>query len=220
MSSDLLAYYARRADEYERVYEKPERQSELSVLATLLRNALAGHDVLEIACGTGYWTAVLASVSRSVVATDASPEVLELARRKSYPAGRVRLALADGYAPARIEGSFTAAFAGFWWSHVPREALGGFLQALHGRLGAGARVVLCDNRYVEGSSTPLGKTDAAGNTYQHRRLDNGESHEVLKNFPSAEDLSRMLRACGAADISLTELTYYWCVTYLIGAAIL
>jgi SAM-dependent methyltransferase len=218
LNSALLGYYARRADEYERVYQKPERQSELAAVALLLRSALAGHDVLELACGTGYWTAVLAPVAGSVLATDASPEVLELARRKSYPPNRVRLAVADAYAPERIDGRFTAAFAGFWWSHIPLEAVSGFLRGLHRRLGVGVQVVLCDNCYVESSSTPLARTDAAGNTYQQRRLENGEAYEVLKNFPSAEALIRVLRAHGAIDLSFTELTYYWCVTYLIGAA--
>ena len=71
--SDLIQYYARRVREYDRVYAKPERQEELSKLRALLRRLLAGHDVLELACGTGCWTEVISTVVRSVVATDASP---------------------------------------------------------------------------------------------------------------------------------------------------
>ena len=217
MNGSLLEYYGKRAVEYEQVYAKPERQPELAGLTLLLQGLLAGHDVLELACGTGYWTAGIAPVARSVVATDVSPEVLELASQKSYPAGRVRLELADAYAPERIGGRFTAAFAGFWWSHVPRQELPRFLGPLHRRLRSGARVVLCDNRYVEGSSTPVSRTDAAGNTYQRRVLRNGAAYEVLKNFPSPGELDRILGWHGATDIALTELTYYWCVTYRVGA---
>jgi SAM-dependent methyltransferase len=219
LNQSLLRYYAERADEYERVYQKPERQPELTALADLLRANLAGRDVLEIACGTGYWTSVIAPVARSIVATDASPEVLELAGRKKYPAGRVRLAVADAYAPDRVEGRFTAAFAGFWWSHVPRRRLPGFLDALHGRLGPGARVVFCDNCYVEGNSTPIARADDAGNTYQRRRLENGDEYDVLKNFPSAAEVDRVLRSQGAVGITFAELTYYWCVGYRVGAVI-
>ena len=60
-------------------------------------------------------------------------------------------------------------------------------------------MVFFDNCYVEGSSTPLSRTDAAGNTYQSRRLDDGSTHEVLKNFPAKKALVEMKR-----DPVLTE----------------
>ena len=34
-------------------------------------------------------------------------------------------------------------------------------------------------------------SDAAGDTWQERRLEDGSSHRVLKNFPTAEELRRM-----------------------------
>jgi SAM-dependent methyltransferase len=213
LNPGLLEYYGRRAGDYENVYKKPERQFELDVLSHLLRQLLAGEDALEIACGTGYWTAVLAPVVRSIVATDASPETLALARQKPYPAGKVRIELADAYEPATIAGHFTAAVAGFWWSHVPRQELSQFLRSLHRRLDPGARVVFCDNRYVEGSSTPVARKDAAGNTYQLRHLGHGEKYEVLKNFPDATELNKVLRGHGGTDISITELEYFWCAAY-------
>src|SRR6185369_2752294 len=122
---ELVDYYSRRAPEYERIYHKPERQADLRALEALVLGDVAGHDVLEIACGTGWWTERIARVARSVLATDASEEVLEIAKSKPAPAGRVRFAIADAFAPRTIAGEFTAAFAGFWWSHVPREGLGG-----------------------------------------------------------------------------------------------
>jgi ubiquinone/menaquinone biosynthesis C-methylase UbiE len=213
----LLEYYGSRAREYERIYDKPERKADLQALTSLLQHALAGADVLEVACGTGYWTARLAQAARSICATDAAAEPLELARHKHYPSGRVRLELADAYALDTIPGHFNAGFGGFWWSHVPREDLARFLSGLHRRLGVGARVVFCDNRYVEGSSTPVHRVDAAGNGYQRRRLENGEEYEVLKNFPTPEELDWNLHRERAAEVSLTQLTYYWCVTYRVSA---
>lgn len=220
MKQSLLEYYSRRAREYESIYDKPERKADLEALTSLLQNALAGEDVLEVACGTGYWTARLAQAARSICATDAAAEPLELARCKNYRSGRVRFELADAYTPGSIPGHFTAGFAGFWWSHIPREELSHFIDGLHRRLGAGALVVFCDNRYVEGSSTPVHRVDAAGNGYQRRRLGNGEEYEVLKNFPTPTELDWHLNRAGAAEISLTELTYYWCVTYRVSAVTL
>jgi SAM-dependent methyltransferase len=217
VSLPLLQYYGKRAAEYERIYAKPERARDLKDLTALVTGSLAGEDVLEIACGTGYWTALIAPVARSVCATDAASEPLDLARQKIYPPGRVRLERADAYAAEDIPGHFTAAFGGFWWSHVPREDLSRFLSGLHGRLGYGARVVFCDNRYVEGSSTPVYRIDAVGNSYQRRRLENGEQYEVLKNFPTADEIDRVIRTEGGGDIALVELTYYWYVTYRVAA---
>ena len=68
--ADLVEYYARRANEYERIYQKPERQTDLASLRKLFRQALAKHDVLEIACGTGYWTQIIAETAKSITATD------------------------------------------------------------------------------------------------------------------------------------------------------
>ncbi|HEY3011754.1 MAG TPA: class I SAM-dependent methyltransferase [Gemmatimonadales bacterium] len=220
MSPALLEYYARRAREYERIYDKPERAADLRVLTALLQSTLADQHVLEVACGTGYWTERVAQVARTITATDAAPETLDVARQKIYPPGRVRLEIGDAYAPGEIAGHFTAAFGGFWWSHIPREKLSRFLAALHCRLGFGARVVFCDNRYVGGSSTPITRVDPAGNTYQRRCLESGEEYEVLKNFPAGGELDSTLRNHGGVDISLLELTYYWCVTYRVGAVTL
>jgi SAM-dependent methyltransferase len=216
---NLLAYYAQRAHDYEQIYEKPEREPDLRRLRSWLRGVLAGHRILEIACGTGYWTEAVGSVSAAMTATDASPEVLELARLKEYPPGRVEFALADAYALDRVDGTFTAALAAFWWSHVPRERQGGFLRDLHRRLGAGAVVVLTDNRFVAGSSTAISRRDAAGNTYQQRRLADGTTHEVLKNFPSAIELEAVLSPV-ADGLSMVELAYYWMVRYRVPSATL
>src|SRR3954468_6957863 len=72
--ANLPEYYARRAKEYERIYHKPERQEDLAKLKELLPRTFARERVLEIACGTGYWTEVLAGTASSVTATDINEE--------------------------------------------------------------------------------------------------------------------------------------------------
>ena len=214
---DLLAYYAQRAHEYEQIYEKPERQPDLSRLRTSLRDALTGHHILEIACGTGYWTAAVAPIAAAITATDGSPEVLALARGKQYPPGRVQFEVADAYSLDHVGGEFTAGLAAFWWSHVPRERQLAFLSGLHKRLGIGAVVVLTDNRFVEGSSTAISRRDAAGNTYQLRRLADGTTHEVLKNFPMGAEVQALVSPL-ANELSIAEFAYYWMVRYRVASA--
>lgn len=210
---DMAAYYARRAAEYERIYRKPERQADLRALESWIANGpFVGRRVLEVACGTGWWTAFGARAAQSWLATDLNLETMTVAQHKPLPAC-VSFAAVDAYSWAQIEGrSFDAAFAGCWWSHVPLSRLQRWLASLHARLEPGARVVFLDNRFVAGSSTPVSRCDAEGNTYQRRVLDDGSTHEVLKNFPTPRQALAMLgpRAHGARWI---EYPHYWVLTY-------
>jgi demethylmenaquinone methyltransferase/2-methoxy-6-polyprenyl-1,4-benzoquinol methylase len=97
---------------------------------------------------------------------------------------------------------------------VPRNRIREFLRGLHGALKPGAKVVFLDNRFVEGSSTPISERDDEGNTYQLRRLADGSSHRVLKNFPSQLELSRSLEGIGA-EPRFHEWQYFWAVEYAV-----
>lgn len=210
-STDLAAYYARRAAEYETIYARPERQEELAGLREAVRGFLAGCDVLEVACGTGYWTAAVAGSARSVLALDCNEEVLALARGKRLPPARVTFRRADAYAPPVPPHACDAGLAAFWWSHVPGARLGEFLRGFRAVLAPDARFIFLDNLYVEGSSTPVSRTDDEGNTYQLRRLADGSRHEVLKNFP-AESALRAAVAGLAEEIRVETGRYYWQLT--------
>jgi demethylmenaquinone methyltransferase/2-methoxy-6-polyprenyl-1,4-benzoquinol methylase len=215
---NLRDYYARRAHEYERIYDKPERQADLASLRESIPSLLDGRDVLEVACGTGYWTQPVAMRAASVLATDVNEEVLELARRKSYPRDNVAFELLDIYSEGDLPRRFNAGLAAFWWSHVPRQSYGRFIEHFHRRLQSGAIVVFLDNRYVQGSSTPLSRTDEHGNTYQTRTLDDGTSHEVLKNIPDESELAGAL-GNSARALEYVELDYFWYVSYRVISAL-
>src|SRR5205823_3958033 len=96
--------------------------------------------------------------------------------------------IADAFALDQVPGTFDAAFVGFWWSHVLKRDLSRFLAGLHRRLAPGSVVVVLDNRFVEGSNQPITRTDAAANTYQLRQLERGTEHEIVKNFPSRDEI--------------------------------
>ena len=205
-------YYGRRAREYEEIYSKPERQGDLERLRALIPEPFSGRRVLEIACGTGYWTPYLLQTAREVVAVDAAPETLEIARAKGMPEDRVSFHVGDAYDLPSDLGPFEAAFAGFWWSHVPISRQQEFLTGLGKTLRPGSPVVLLDNRYVEGSSTPIGRRDAEGNTYQRRRLKDGSEHWVLKNFPSREQRLGVAEKWGHRA-EVLELEYFWILRF-------
>ena len=210
--SELLDYYAKRAAEYDRIYEKPERQRDLAYLRERVPQLLAGRDVLEVACGTGYWSECIAATARSLLCTDATSEVLEIARARL--GDRAAFAIADAYALEELDGTFDGFFAGFFWSHVPLARLRPFIAQVNQRLAREARVLFLDNRYVEGSSTAISETDGGGNTYQSRRLSDGTRHRVLKNFPSRAQLKHFLD--GVRNLEIEETEYYWLASYEVG----
>ena len=209
--TSLRQYYAARSREYERIYSKPERQADLARLKELLPPMFADRHVLEVACGTAYWTRFLAREAKSVVAVDANAETLEVANEKAWSSERASFRVADAYLLPDDLGMFDGAFAGFWWSHVPIRDRPRFLNSLDRRLAPGARIVLLDNRFVEGSSTPIAHRDDEGNTYQSRRLENGSEHVVLKNFPSDRELRADVSAF-ACNTQFVSLEYYWLFT--------
>jgi demethylmenaquinone methyltransferase/2-methoxy-6-polyprenyl-1,4-benzoquinol methylase len=212
IEASMVGYYAERAREYERIYRKPERQADLQKLRRFVERTFTGADVFEVACGTGYWTEILAHSAASVFATDINEEVLAIARSKGL-GEKVIFQREDAYALPSAPRRFNAGLAAFWWSHVRRSELATFLRGFHRILSFGARVVFIDNAYVEGSSTSLSRTDEQGDTYQIRRLDDGSTHEVRKNFPTESELRAAVERL-ALDVRVEFLPYYWILSYV------
>lgn len=213
MTHEVMSkYYAQRAKNYESIYQKPERQADLAELEQRLSAALKGQRVLEVACGTGYWTEKYAPVAASVHATDINQAMLDIAQGKAYPPGRVEFSLADTFAmPAAKPGQYSACFAGFLWSHIKREEQAEVLAQLAKAAGKGSLLVLMDNNDVEGSSTPLARTDLEGNTYQLRMQEDGSRVEILKNFPTDSFLRKRI-GLAARDIRIFRNTHFWMLT--------
>lgn len=206
----MKTYYAHRAGEYEKIYARPERQADLAILVEAIENACDGRDVLDVACGTGYFTAHAARRARSVTGIDANRETLAIARAKGL--ANARFLLGDAYAIPAPAHPHDAALVTFWWSHVPLARLDEFLRGLHRHLAPGATVLIADNAFVDGNSTPISRRDQEGNTYQTRTLENGERYEVLKNFPTPDELGAWGRRFGDA-CEVRFLTYYWLLQY-------
>lgn len=216
--ASMAAYYVKRASYYERVYQKPERQTDLRVMEAWLAQPFRNRRVLEVACGTGWWTPHGARHAAHWLATDLNPETMAIARNKPLPrradgSAVVEFRAVDAYTLAELaDRCFDGAFAGCWWSHIPLDRLCPWLDLLHARLLPGARVVMLDNSYVHASSTPITRRDAQGNTYQLRTLDDGSAHEVLKNFPTPEQAIEALGA-RARDAQWIAHTHYWVLSY-------
>jgi len=211
IESPMQSYYAARAPEYDNVYLKPERQADIQRLRDWLPPIFADTRVLEIACGTGFWTQFIAPEASEMVAIDTSPETMAIAERR-VPRGNVTFLIGDAYRLPIQFGRFDAAFAGFWFSHIPKSRQLAFLSGLSQVLNPGATVLLLDNLYVAGSSSSITEQDSEGNTYQSRKLGDGSTHRVLKNFPTEVELLALTVGLGSRAV-YTRFEYYWAFQY-------
>jgi SAM-dependent methyltransferase len=74
--AEQVVYYRARAPDYDDVYLGKDWDRCIEELP------ITG-DVLELACGSGHWTRLLAARARSVTAIDAAPEMLAAARQRA-----------------------------------------------------------------------------------------------------------------------------------------
>ncbi len=204
----MKEYYQKRAKEYDLVYQKPERQSDLKELQEYLKPTFENKKVLEIACGTGYWTKTIAKTCTSILATDINATVLAIATTKKYDAELVEFKELDFWQLENTTNVYDSVFGGFIWSHILKKDLPHFLTILQNQLDVNGELIFIDNKYVEGSNTPIARTDEDGNTYQIRKLENGEEYEVLKNFPTMDEVKHLIRDMNL-EMKWTELEYYW-----------
>ncbi|GGY85538.1 class I SAM-dependent methyltransferase [Pseudoduganella plicata] len=208
INQDLNTYYTNTAAELENAYNEPERQDDLEAIAERVADLLDGHTVLELACGTGYWTRRIAASADSVHAIDINETLLALAREETPD--NATYAQGDAFDLPAAVGQYTAVFAAGWWSHVRREQAEKYLAHLRAQLGKDVLLVLVDNCYVEGSTTVTARTDLEGNTFQLRQV-GSERFEVMENFPTDSYLRKKF-AGAVREIRVRRNDHYWLLT--------
>jgi ubiquinone/menaquinone biosynthesis C-methylase UbiE len=203
---EMNTYYAKRAlwhDTYMGYTSNDAMENLLGPIIRWVEAYVAGRNVLEVACGTGNWTQVLSKRARSVLATDINTSVLEIAGTKPYEKDNVRLEIADAYELAGIDGTFDAAFAADWYSHIPKSRIARFVEGLLGRLSPGANVVLVDMLPRPELERMFSHYDDEGNRISRRPLPTGEVFEVVRNFPSEKELDHVF-GCVAEGMDYRE----------------
>jgi demethylmenaquinone methyltransferase/2-methoxy-6-polyprenyl-1,4-benzoquinol methylase len=184
------AYYRHRAREYD-VTAYGDVEAARRRIARIVGEMRPTGSVLEIACGTGLWTAALAAVAESVTAIDAAPEAIEIARER-VRAGNVRFEVADVFSWTAAQ-RFDVVFFSAWLSHVPSARFAEFWNLLRGLLAPAGRVLFLDEhvderekeRYVPGEPEIV-----------ERRLEDGRTYRIVKNFVDPDLLLRQLRGLG------------------------
>lgn len=193
---DITRYYAARAPVYDHTagYTNPETEQLRVPIKARYRAVFAKHTVLEIACGTGYWTPTVAGVATSVLGVDINPLVIAQARNRCRHLANVAFQIADAYVLEGVPAGFSAALGILWWSHMPKQRIAAFLATLHSRLLPGACVLFVDQLPYDGHTR---RQDRDGNILEQRVLPDGRVFEIVKNFPTEEEVRHAL--AGIAD---------------------
>lgn len=200
-------YYRERAPDYDLLYRTAEWQDELGWLQNWVARRTAGRRVLEVAAGTGFWTAAAARRAKAIVATDYNAEPLAIAAKRRLGA-HVTWVTADAYALPTFDRAFDVGMAHLWWSHVDKRRERQFLFHFAARLQAGAELLMIDQRYSESDGMPAFRHDRAGNRYELRSLENGRVFQIIKNYPTPEQLPASIdEVC--EDVEVTSLHHFW-----------
>ncbi|MFZ5979845.1 MAG: class I SAM-dependent methyltransferase [Candidatus Zixiibacteriota bacterium] len=207
-----VTYYRERAAEYEQIYyrHQPDRRREIDDEADRLKSYAAGRDVLELACGTGYWSRIMAQTARRITAVDIWQEMLNEARKKQYrsPVDFVRGDM--DRLPVKAH-AFDFIAVGFWFSHQPRQLYNRFYENLKQPLRPGGKVWMIDNNPpAEGRFKESDHIDEHGNNYKKRFLNDGREYVILKNYFEKDELKTVFEPVFHLEKIVYE-RFYWSV---------
>ena len=213
---DVIAYYDGIAAHYDNAAAgySEEQLEDLDEAREQLAALLAGHRILELGCGTGAWTEVLAETADSVLALDASEAMLALARLHGEDLDNVAYRLGDALdLPDDLAGAdkFSAVFMAGLWSRLTRDQQEALLLSLRKRLGKDVLLVIFDDAYVETESATIARTDLQGNTHEFQLDADGNQHELVKNYPTDSYLRKRLDKVGR-EIKIARWEFYWVLT--------
>ena len=213
----VVAYFDSVAEYYDNASADycEEQLEDLDEAHEQIATLLAGHRILELGCGTGGWTEVLAETAESVLAIDASAAMLEQARNHGEQLANVEYRQADALdLPADLGAGgekFSAVFMAGLWAHLTRDQQDRLLAGLKQRVGKDVLLVIFDDDYVEGERATIVRTDQQGNTYEYLEDADGNRHELPKSYPTDSALRKRLGAVGR-EIKVARWEFYWVLT--------
>ena len=146
--------------------------------------------MLELACGTGFWTKHLVQISDHVIAADAAPEMLQVAREQIGDE-RITYQQLDLFQWQPDE-TFDLVFFANWLSHVPPEALDDFLNKVRASLKAGGCIAFVDQHAPSEADSAIAKE----NIYAVRPLEDGREFTIVKAFYNLNELKEKLMKLG------------------------
>lgn len=192
----MLRYYDERAPEYEDAYvlgtgtssiQDPEVfRSEAALLSGIIEQFAGGH-LVDLACGTAYWSPYYAARCSSITLIDQSEGMLVEARRKLATlqiTDRCSVVRADLFDYDSSQHACDCALIGFFLSHLDDEQERLLFRALERMLGTTGRFLILDSAWSPERARFNAKAER-----QVRRLNDGTRFEIYKRYVSLDDIA-------------------------------
>ncbi|MEZ4862323.1 MAG: methyltransferase domain-containing protein [Caldilineaceae bacterium] len=207
--AEMVDYYRARAPEYNEWWLRQGRFNrgaeanarwfaDIEVVQAALQDFALKGDILELAPGTGNWTAELLRTAQTITAVDASPEMVAI-NRACFQSERITYVIADLFTwqPTR---QYDAIFFSFWLSHVPHERLAAFWRMVATALRPGGKLFFVDSLPEATGTAHDQPLPAASTQIMTRLLNDGRHYEIVKNF---FDATTLINHCQAAGLTVT-----------------
>jgi demethylmenaquinone methyltransferase/2-methoxy-6-polyprenyl-1,4-benzoquinol methylase len=218
--AEQIRYYRARAGEYDDWWFRSgryDRGAELNAAwfaevatvesaVTAAVEAARPRTALELACGTGLFTRLVAPRVGELLAVDASPEVIARNRAR-VGADNVRYVEADLFAwtpPAR----FDLVFMSFWLSHVPLARFDAFWSMVRDALAPQGVAYIVDSALDPTSTARDHATPDAAAGIAARKLEDGRAFRVVKIFHDAAALNERLARIGVQARIVRTARYF------------
>ncbi|MCP4570090.1 MAG: class I SAM-dependent methyltransferase, partial [FCB group bacterium] len=182
-----IEYYRARAAEYDQWvnrefrYDRGEEQKIRWMAARkdmekALADSIPSGDILELACGTGFWTVHLIPYATKLTAVDVSPEMIEINRHK-FNDLRIEYIEADLFS-WRPSCQYDFIFFSFWLSHIPASHFDSFWEMVRGALKPGGRAFFIDSLMTQ-ESTAINHAQLEKDGKAKRKLNDGSEYEIV-----------------------------------------
>jgi demethylmenaquinone methyltransferase/2-methoxy-6-polyprenyl-1,4-benzoquinol methylase len=205
---DQIAYYRARAGEYDEWWFRTGRydrgadfnaqwHAETATVEAALVSWLAARrpaDVLELACGTGLFTRLIAPRVARLASIDASTEVIEINRAR-VGADNVEYVQADLFAWRPVR-RYDAIFFSFWLSHVPDSRFAAFWELVASALAPGGAAYLIDSAFDPTSTAKDHVLPGREAGIVTRKLNDGREFRIVKVFYEPAALAAKLGRLG------------------------
>jgi SAM-dependent methyltransferase len=222
--TEQIAYYRARAPEYDEWFLRrglcdlgpkwnEQWDQEVAQVATALDEFALSGRVLELACGTGWWTERLAKHAGELTSVDASPEAIGIARGR-VPSARYVVADLFDWEPTE---RYDVVFFSFWLSHVPPPRFDSFWMMVDAAITPDGRVFFIDN-YRKKLPELVEQTQVRGSMQREggkegeviRRLNDGREFRAVKVYYEPDELAERLATLGwNMDVRSTNWFLYY-----------
>ena len=189
---EMLEYYRMRSkhhDDYMSYTNHENFYKRQKEIINLIKPIIEQKKIIEIACGTGNWTSILANYGNEVLGVDSSLESLKIAKEKLIDYDNINLIKQNIFYMDKIDMRYEVAFAADFWSHLPKGDIDNFLSILNLLIAKDAAVIFTDMTYKDYFKNEKSYLDNDGNRIFTRTLPNDErEYKVVKNFPVKKEL--------------------------------